>query len=387
MRSRTAPVCFAARTCATVDLEQQADCVAGAWAGRANAGLAPGITFGDNDVRAGLISMISIEDPIGTDPIRPVATARASTASAPSRSVSKKDSAAAPTLIDDPLPLTPILFTHATSKPGGNAPFGFGEDELFDFILPDLNLSVRQRPRRRVPRTSASSICWRYRRRARSPVRHRPASSRLGVELCSETDTVYLNEPIARQLYDDFGDFGPAYLLGLAWAEHAQNTSNSSLVGEARQLQQRLPDGAWVRSVIPVLDENGRPVLDAEGFPTLPEPRDPDRRAQVSDGDLTEAILTAIVIGDRQVDLDSSGARSRRSMRSAAAHSRASPPVHPDRQASQARQDRRRVRPGDRPARCDRHRRPRSRPHRADGDGPRRRRRRRRPVRSIHARA
>ncbi|MGB3737482.1 MAG: neutral zinc metallopeptidase [Ilumatobacter sp.] len=288
---------------ATVDLEQQADCVAGAWAGRANAGLAPGITFDDNDVRAGLISMISIEDPIGTDPNSPGGHGSGFDRVGAFQVGFREGLGRCATLIDDPLPLTPILFTQRDFETGGNAPFGFGEDELFGFILPDLNLLYDNDLDARFPdfrQLDLLAVQAESEISCVSPTGFFP----IGVELCSESNTVYLNEPVARQLYGDFGDFGPAYLLGLAWAEHAQNTSNSSLVGEARQLQNDCLTGAWVRSVIPVLDENGRPVLDAEGFPTLPEPRDPDRRAQVSDGDLTEAILTAIVIGDDQVDLD-----------------------------------------------------------------------------------
>jgi len=45
--------------------------------------------------------------------------------------------------------------------------------------------------------------------------------------------------------------------------------------------------GAWVQTVTP------DPTTGL-----LPEPRDPDRSASVSPNDLTEAIQTAIVIGD-----------------------------------------------------------------------------------------
>lgn len=284
----------------TVDLEQQADCVAGAWAGRANAGNAPGITFDDNDVRAGLISMISIEDPIGTDPTSPGGHGSGFDRVGAFQVGFQEGLARCAQLIDDPLPLTPILFDPGDAT-GGNAAFGYGDGDLFGFLVPDLNLLYDNDLQARFPdfrqldlvavQSETEVVCD-------SPTGYFD----LGVELCSESDTVYLNEPTARSLYDRFGDFGPAYLLGIAWAEHAQNTGGSTLSGEERQLQNDCLTGAWVNTVIPVLDENGNPVIDADGFVELPQPRDPDRGASVSAGDLTEAILTAIVVGDPEVN-------------------------------------------------------------------------------------
>ena len=285
----------------TVDLEQQADCVAGAWAGRANAGLAAGITFDDNDVRAGLISMISIEDPIGTDPTSPGGHGSGFDRVGAFQVGFQEGLARCATLVDDPLPLTPVLFDQRDALTGGNAPFGFEDEQLFGFLLPDLNLLYDNDLEAKFPdfrQLDLVAVQQQSEIACESPTGYFD----LGVELCSESDTVYLNEPVSRGLYDRFGDFGPAYLLGIAWAEHAQNTSNSSLTGEERQLQNDCLTGAWVNTVIPVLDANGRPVVDADGFAQLPLPRDPGRRSRVSGGDLTEAILAAIVIGDPEID-------------------------------------------------------------------------------------
>ncbi|MFK7917348.1 MAG: hypothetical protein AB8G14_04670 [Ilumatobacter sp.] len=275
----------------TVDLEQQADCVAGAWAGRAAAGQAPGVPFDDADVRAGLISMISIQDPVGTVP-----TVAGGHGSGFDRvgafQVGFNDGLArCQQLIDDPLPLTPIALTPQDAQTGGDAPFGFdAENDLFAFLTPDLNLFYGSDLSAQFPRftdltlvpvqSEAEVVC-------NSPT----GFFDIGMELCTESNTVFLNEPVARQLYDDFGDFGPAYLLGLAWAEHAQNTNNSVLSGEPRQLQNDCLSGAWVSTVIPDINTG-----------QLPEPRDVGRTAVVSANDLTEAVLTAIVVGDPSFD-------------------------------------------------------------------------------------
>ena len=190
-------------------------------------------------------------------------------------------------LIDEPLPLTPLQFLSRDDILNeGNAPFGFGEDELFGFLVPDLNLLYDNDRQGRFPDFTPLTLV------SVQSVTEVECSSpfglfELGVELCSATNTVYLNEPVSRQLYLELGDLAPGYLLGVVWAEHAQITSNSGLRGEERQLQNDCLVGAWIQTVTP------DPATGA-----LPEPRDPERGASISPNDLTEAIQTAIVIGD-----------------------------------------------------------------------------------------
>ena len=52
---------------ATIYTEQQADCFSGAWAGQAYRGESPLLRLGDADVRAGLVAMLEVRDPVGTD--------------------------------------------------------------------------------------------------------------------------------------------------------------------------------------------------------------------------------------------------------------------------------------------------------------------------------
>ncbi|WP_420452950.1 hypothetical protein [Ilumatobacter sp.] len=277
----------------TVITEQQADCIAGAWAGRAASGLASGIPFDDADIRAGLISMITVQDPVGLDPAAAGGHGSGFDRVGAFQTGFDSDLGRCATLIEDPLPLTPLSFLDVNDRlSGGNATFGFAEGELFGFLVPDLNLLfdndlVAEFPEftrlELVPTESADEID------CDEPFGLYP----LGAELCSENDTVYLNVPVARELYDDFGDFAPAYVLGLVWSEHAQRSNSSQLTGEARQLRNDCLTGAWVRSV------TRDPQTGA-----LPQPRDPDRQASVSPNDLTEAIQAAILIGDPTSDTD-----------------------------------------------------------------------------------
>ena len=271
----------------TVATEQQADCIAGAWAGRAAAGNAPGVPFADDDIRAGLIAMIRVQDPVGIDPTEAGGHGSGFDRVGAFQVGFQEGLSRCALLIDDPLPLTPLQFLSQDDILNeGNAPFGFEEDELFGFLVPDLNLLYDNDRQGRFPDfvvltlvsvQSASEID------CASPF----GLFEVGAELCSATNTVYLNEPVARQLYDDFGDFAPGYLLGVVWAEHAQISNDSRLRGEERQLFNDCLVGAWVQTVTP------DPTTGA-----LPEPRDPDRGASISPNDLTEAIQTAIAIGD-----------------------------------------------------------------------------------------
>jgi predicted metalloprotease len=278
------------RNLPTVASEQQADCVSGAWAGRAAAGDAPGIPFTDNDVRAGLTSMITVQDPVGRDPNVPGGHGSGFDRVGAFQVGFQEGLARCAQLIDDPLPLTPLEFSQADIATGGNAPFGFEENELFGFLVPDLNLLFDNDFEAQFPNFAQLGL-----KSVQSAADVNCASPfglfGLGVELCATTSTVYLNEPIARELYDEFGDFAPGYLLGVAWAEAAQISNGSTLTGEDRQLRNDCLVGAWVQTVTP------DPVTRE-----LPTPRDPDRTSSISPNDLTEAIRTAITIGDQTSD-------------------------------------------------------------------------------------
>ena len=271
----------------TVATEQQADCIAGAWAGRAAAGNAPGVPFTDDDIRAGLISMITVQDPVGIDPTAPGGHGSGFDRVGAFQAGFQQGLGLCGGLIDDPLPLTPLQFLSQDDIANeGNAPFGFEENELFGLLIPELNLLFDNdldgefpdfEPLTLVSVQAVTEI------ECVSPF----GLFELGVELCSATNTVYLNEPVARERYNEFGDFAVGYLLGVAWAEHAQLTNGSGLRGEERQLRNDCLVGAWVRTVIP------DPTTGE-----LPTPRDPGRGSSISPNDLTEAIQTAIVIGD-----------------------------------------------------------------------------------------
>lgn len=289
----------------TVVTEQQADCVAGAWAGRAEAGQATGVPFTDSDTQAGLIAMITVQDPIGTNPLAAGGHGSGFDRVGAFQVGFNEGLARCAQLIENPLPLVLLDFV-GDRETEGNAPFGFEENQLFDFLPQDLNLLYDNdleadfpnfEPLTLVPVSSlADATCGDL-----------STGFENGAALCDESSTVYLNVPVAQQIYDEFGDFAPGYLLGVAWAEAALLSNGSTLLGEERALEADCLTGNWVRTVIPERDANGNLVLDDEGFIVLPQPRDPGRGASVSPNDLTEAIQIAILIGDEDDEVNTIG--------------------------------------------------------------------------------
>ena len=273
----------------TIVTEQQADCFAGAWTGRAARGEAVTLQFSDGDVRAGLIAMTKVSDPVGVDQFvvgghgsgfDRVGAFQVGFNDGPARCAA---------LIDDPLPLMPNQFTIADADTSGNAAFGYGENDLIGFLPEDLNrywgeeLEIAGLDRLDVVVLGAAddTECADLR-----------GDLALGAAWCASTNEVFFNEPAALELYRDLGDFSVGYALGTAWSEAVQGALASDLTGEPRALLNDCLTGGWVKTVTPI------------DF-VLPQPRLETRNSvRISAGDLDEAIQTVLVVGDTGVDDD-----------------------------------------------------------------------------------
>jgi predicted metalloprotease len=275
------------RALPTITTEQQADCWAGAWTGRAARGEAATLRFSDGDVRAGLIAMTKVSDPIGIDQFVEgghgtgfdrVGAFQVGFNEGPERCAE---------LLDDPLPLMPNQVTKGDVDNGGNAAFGYGENDLIGFLPEDLNrywdeeLAIAGFDRLTIVAvTSTGDVsCGDLR-----------GDLSTGAALCASTGEVYLNEPAALEMYGSLGDFAVGYVLGTAWSEAVQTALDSDLGGEARALLNDCLTGGWVKTVTPV------------DF-ALPQPRLATRDSvRISAGDLDEAIQTVLRLGDASVD-------------------------------------------------------------------------------------
>jgi len=246
------------------------------------------VRYGDGDVRAGLIAMTEVSDPVGLDQFVAGGHGSAFDRVGAFQVGFNDGPARCAELLDDPLPLMPNQFTPLDAATGGDARFGYGDDDLLGFIPDDLNRYWDQE-------LSIPGL---------DPLRLRVARSADGVEcddlrgdfgagaaLCADTGEVWFNEPVGRQLYDEFGDFTVGYLLGSAWSEAVQDAVGTGASGEERALLNDCLTGAWVNTVVPI---------DFQ----LPQPRLDTRTVRVSPGDLDEAIQTLLIVADIGSDDD-----------------------------------------------------------------------------------
>jgi predicted metalloprotease len=276
------------RNLATVTTEQQADCFSGAWVGRVIAGNAPGVTMTDHDIRSGLIALIEVRDPIGIDQFDPGGHGSGFDRVGAFQLGFTDGAAACAPLLDDPLRLMPNEFVGDPGDGDGNAPYGYNAeaDQIPGFAIIELNeywtavLGGEFTSLTLVPFQSADEIV------CEEEVR---GDAELGAVLCGATNTVFLDEPLARQRHADLGDFALGYMLGTVWSEAAQIVLASPLEAEERALLNDCLVGAWVRTIIPDAVTGATP----RGGEVFIEP-----------GDLDEAIQTAIAVGDAERDDD-----------------------------------------------------------------------------------
>jgi hypothetical protein len=289
---------------ATIYTEQQADCFAGAWTGQAYRGESPLLRLGDADVRAGLIAMLEVRDPVGTDQFIEGGHGSAFDRVGAFQEGFVNGAQRCSELLDDPLPLMPNRFqSRADLNREGNASYDCSDDSSPDctpapeFLADDLNNFWQTQLGSDFPtlaETPSDSIdtfgCTDGARLADD------------VLLCPSQNAVVYDEPDVKDLYRQFGDFTLGYFYGVAWAERAQELEGSALQGEQRALLDDCYTGAWVRDITP--DPNS-------GLPTRTGDRDGDGVDDIpvtsSPGDLDEAIRMAILFGDAGANINQVG--------------------------------------------------------------------------------
>ncbi len=296
------------RFLATIVTEQQADCFAGAWTGQAYRGESPLLRLGDSDVRAGLLAMLSVRDPVGTDQFVPGGHGSAFDRVGAFQEGFLQGPARCAELLDEPLPLMPNQFQPFSLDQllGGNAPYfcsdlegtGVSQDVIDqctpapEFLEDDINhfwqtaLGDEFDPISAVPVDDLGGFSC----DGLVPIAGE-------VVICPADRRVVYDEPEVLSLYRDFGDFTLGYFYGIGWAELVQDQIGSPLTGEPRALLNDCFTGAWVRDITP----------DAQGNTPRQGDRDGDGEPDTvtsSPGDLDEAIRMAILVGDRGANVD-----------------------------------------------------------------------------------
>ena len=279
--------------------EQQADCFAGAWTGQAYRGESPLLRLGDRDVRAGLLAMLSVRDPVGTDQFVPGGHGSAFDRVGAFQEGFNRGPELCAKLLDDPLPLMPNAFRDQNDFiRGGDASYDCTDDPdpacspATEFLADDLNdywqtaLGPDFGPATAQAVDDLASVSCDGR------VELTPE-----VVVCPTERRVVYDEPAVLDLYDEFGDFTLGYFYGIGWAELVQRSLDSPLVGEPRALLNDCFAGAWVGDITP--DDLGNTQRqgdrDGDGVPDT---------VTSSPGDLDEAIQMVILVGDQGANVD-----------------------------------------------------------------------------------
>lgn len=298
------------RSYATILTEQQADCFAGAWAGQAYRGESPLLRLGDTDVRAGLLAMLSVRDPVGTDQFVPGGHGSAFDRVGAFQEGFLNGPARCAEVLDDPLDLMPNQFqTDVDAFFAGNAPYDCSEldpdvvgQQFIDlctsapvFLAEDLNhfwstalgdafVAVTATPVADLAQVTCADA----------------VTIIAEVTICPDQRTLFYDEPAVVDLYREFGDFSLGYFYGIGWGELVQQTVASGLQGEERALLSDCFTGAWVRDITPDRFGNTPRQGDRDGDGD-------DDQVTSSPGDLDEAIRMAILVGDAGADVDAIG--------------------------------------------------------------------------------
>ncbi len=283
------------RNVPTIYTEQQADCFSGAWARRVWEGQVAGLTFGDEDIRTGLIALVAVADPIGTSVLEPGGHGAAFDRIGAFQEGFNGGIDNCVGLIEKPLPLLPNEFARGSNDhlTNGNARFGWGSGEIMELLSGDLSVFWPAQVD-----TAGATMTPLTVRGVADPSTDNcddpETMAHFGAVYCAATNEVLFDEGLGRVLYDDYGDFAVGYVIGLAWAEGAQSALGSPLDGEPRALASDCMVGAWIGSRIQFDPGTGPPVTT--------NPAQPPATMIVSPGDLDEAVRTALVVGDRGLD-------------------------------------------------------------------------------------
>ena len=272
----------------TIYTEQQADCYSGAWSRRAWNGEATGVPFTDADIELGMIALVEVRDPVGTNVLEPGGHGSAFDRIGAFQEGFYYGVGACADLIDHPLPLQEnTFFSDDDALNNGNAPFGFEERQIFRILNDDLTTwwPAQLTPAGiTVPEITLTPVTD----TAATNCGDQPGLADSGAIFCVATNEILFDQVYARELYDDFGDFAVGYLIGRAWAEAVQTAMASPLQGEERALASDCLTGAWIGSAQSATDTANHAL-------------------RVSPGDLDEAVQTALVVGDDGIHDDVTG--------------------------------------------------------------------------------
>lgn len=279
----------------TVDTEQQADCFAGAWAAHIALGGSDLLTFDDQDVKSGLIAMIEVRDPPGSDVSDESGHGTAFDRVGAFQQGFINGVQRCADFVTDPNPRIDLVFTADDLETGGNLPY----EQILELLPPALDLFWK-------PTLEGSGVAFTPPTFVPfDPDTGPPACDGQGADelrnravFCASTNSIVFDERFVQDLYVRLGDLSFAYPLAVAYGDAVQAALGFSLAGEPRALLNDCLVGAWIIDIVP----SGQ--VTETGFPI---PNNPNQEIVLSAGDLDEAVITAVAFGDEASDTDVRG--------------------------------------------------------------------------------
>jgi predicted metalloprotease len=284
----------------TILKEQQADCFAGAWAAHVARGEAPGLTFNDDDIKAGLIAMIQVRDPVklsGTVDESSHGTGFDRVGAFQDGFIGGAERCRTFFTEGRENQLINIAFD-TTDLNQGNLPLidpnpgPKGPNDIQTLIPANLT-------RYWTEQLQTLGVTFTAPKLTIVPIGGDPptcdgvdaAEFRKNVKFCPSSDTIFVDQQFAEESVQDplLGDLSIGYLISQGYSEDVQTLLGSTLTGSQRALADDCLSGAWAKDVIP------------------PIPTDRTDTTQLSAGDLDEAIVTAILSSDPTADTNVNG--------------------------------------------------------------------------------
>ena len=259
---------------ATVYLEMQADCFAGAWTRHISNGTNTSLRLGSDDLDTALGGYLEFRDPVGTDGGQSGAHGNAFDRVSAFQDGYRVGVAACRGYERSPPEVTETGFTsREDAASGGNAP----ASDVKQLVTDDLTDYWTQELGKKAPSPKIVEY------RGSAPECSSGSDGGAiddAATYCANTDTIAYARAAFEQLYSDVGDFGAGMLIAAGWSSAAQRAQGQEIGTDAARLRADCLTGAWTGSV-------------ASGERATPD----GRGAALSAGDLDEAIQTFIVAG------------------------------------------------------------------------------------------
>ena len=280
--------------------EQQADCFAGAWTAHVASGASDVIRFDDDDIRAGLVAMINVRDPVDVGGLSEDAHGTGFDRVGAFQDGFEGGAARCKT-----------FFTDDRVDQLVDIPFEFRDPNQGNLPLIDPNPDPTDGPSDIITLIPGSlRFFWTTLAEQNDVPFTAPALAPFPTDgpypacdgvadsawkgnavFCPADNTIHWDEDVFGSLAADplTGDMSVGYLLSNAYSDAIQYALRSNRTGESRALFSDCLTGAWVGFIVP------------------PIPQDREDQLVLSAGDLDEAIITAIDRSDERTDTDVAG--------------------------------------------------------------------------------